>query len=203
MPTVGLQTVALKPTSQTRKGQSFLIVACFLVKTRSECERTTPRNAGMYLEGRVDECVAGACGGGAVPHDHGVEHLLDARARVAGEDGGHGEGEGGVDDMELAARLLPSGALAGGRTRLGVEEGALRHAEKTQASHVPAPASPPAHGQSVVLDPRPADRSQASPKVLVQIFVTGSRILGKAFFEAGRQAVKSAFSRLLSPSPPC
>ncbi|KAF8161046.1 Pam16-domain-containing protein [Crassisporium funariophilum] len=32
----------------------------------------------------------------------------------------------------------------------------------------------------------------ASPKVLVQIFITGSRILGKAFFEAGRQAVKNA-----------
>lgn len=32
---------------------------------------------------------------------------------------------------------------------------------------------------------------QASPKVLVQILVTGTRILGKAFFEAGRQAVKS------------
>ncbi|KAG6842119.1 hypothetical protein C0991_002773, partial [Blastosporella zonata] len=32
----------------------------------------------------------------------------------------------------------------------------------------------------------------SSPKVLVQIFITGSRILGKAFFEAGRQAVKNA-----------
>ncbi|KAF8200867.1 Pam16-domain-containing protein, partial [Pholiota molesta] len=31
-------------------------------------------------------------------------------------------------------------------------------------------------------------------KVLVQIFVTGTRILGKAFFEAGRQAVKNAKS---------
>ncbi|KAG5642439.1 hypothetical protein DXG03_002785 [Asterophora parasitica] len=34
----------------------------------------------------------------------------------------------------------------------------------------------------------------SSPKVLVQILVTGSRILGKAFFEAGRQAVKNAKS---------
>ncbi|GLB37134.1 putative pam16 [Lyophyllum shimeji] len=32
----------------------------------------------------------------------------------------------------------------------------------------------------------------ASPKVLVQILVTGTRILGKAFYEAGRQAVKNA-----------
>ncbi|KAG6816972.1 hypothetical protein H0H87_001287 [Tephrocybe sp. NHM501043] len=32
----------------------------------------------------------------------------------------------------------------------------------------------------------------SSPKVLVQIFITGSRILGKAFLEAGRQAVKNA-----------
>lgn len=32
----------------------------------------------------------------------------------------------------------------------------------------------------------------ASPKILVQILITGTRILGKAFFEAGRQAVKNA-----------
>ncbi|KAF5385753.1 hypothetical protein D9615_002482 [Tricholomella constricta] len=32
----------------------------------------------------------------------------------------------------------------------------------------------------------------SSPKVLIQILITGSRILGKAFFEAGRQAVKNA-----------
>ncbi|KAJ3571762.1 hypothetical protein NP233_g3535 [Leucocoprinus birnbaumii] len=32
----------------------------------------------------------------------------------------------------------------------------------------------------------------SSPKAIVQIFLTGSRILGKAFFEAGRQAVKNA-----------
>ncbi|KAG5650674.1 hypothetical protein H0H81_011409 [Sphagnurus paluster] len=32
----------------------------------------------------------------------------------------------------------------------------------------------------------------SSPKVLVQILVTGTQILGKAFLEAGRQAVKNA-----------
>ncbi|KAF9452341.1 protein transporter [Macrolepiota fuliginosa MF-IS2] len=32
----------------------------------------------------------------------------------------------------------------------------------------------------------------SSPRAIVQIFVTGSRILGKAFYEAGRQAVKNA-----------
>ncbi|KIY43999.1 hypothetical protein FISHEDRAFT_52234, partial [Fistulina hepatica ATCC 64428] len=32
----------------------------------------------------------------------------------------------------------------------------------------------------------------ASPKVLVQILVSGTKILGKAFYEAGRQAVKNA-----------
>jgi len=32
----------------------------------------------------------------------------------------------------------------------------------------------------------------ASPKILVQILITGTRILGKAVFEAGRQAVKNA-----------
>ncbi|KAF5322752.1 hypothetical protein D9619_001826 [Psilocybe cf. subviscida] len=32
----------------------------------------------------------------------------------------------------------------------------------------------------------------SSPKAIVQIFLTGSRILGKAFLEAGRQAVKNA-----------
>ncbi|KXN90652.1 Mitochondrial import inner membrane translocase subunit tim-16, partial [Leucoagaricus sp. SymC.cos] len=32
----------------------------------------------------------------------------------------------------------------------------------------------------------------SSPKAIVQIFITGSRILGKAFYEAGRQAVKNA-----------
>ncbi|KAF8647129.1 hypothetical protein AX16_006960 [Volvariella volvacea WC 439] len=32
----------------------------------------------------------------------------------------------------------------------------------------------------------------ASPKVLIQIAITGTRILGKAFLEAGRQAVKNA-----------
>ncbi|KAF9531586.1 Pam16-domain-containing protein [Crepidotus variabilis] len=34
----------------------------------------------------------------------------------------------------------------------------------------------------------------SSPKVIVQIFLSGSRILGKAFWEAGRQAVKNAKS---------
>lgn len=34
--------------------------------------------------------------------------------------------------------------------------------------------------------------SMSSPRVIVQIFLTGSRILGKAFLEAGRQAVKNA-----------
>ncbi|KAF9049704.1 hypothetical protein BJ165DRAFT_1342501, partial [Panaeolus papilionaceus] len=33
---------------------------------------------------------------------------------------------------------------------------------------------------------------QSSPKAIIQIFVTGSKILGKAFLEAGRQAVKNA-----------
>ncbi|KAF8973322.1 Pam16-domain-containing protein [Flammula alnicola] len=32
----------------------------------------------------------------------------------------------------------------------------------------------------------------SSPKVVVQILLTGTRILGKAFWEAGRQAVKNA-----------
>ncbi|RDB16807.1 Mitochondrial import inner membrane translocase subunit TIM16 [Hypsizygus marmoreus] len=32
----------------------------------------------------------------------------------------------------------------------------------------------------------------SSPKAIVQILITGSKILGKAFFEAGRQAVKNA-----------
>ncbi|KAK1232634.1 mitochondrial import inner membrane translocase subunit TIM16 [Marasmius sp. AFHP31] len=32
----------------------------------------------------------------------------------------------------------------------------------------------------------------ASPRVIVQIVLTGSKILGKAFLEAGRQAVKNA-----------
>ncbi|KAK7472609.1 mitochondrial import inner membrane translocase subunit TIM16 [Stygiomarasmius scandens] len=32
----------------------------------------------------------------------------------------------------------------------------------------------------------------ASPRALVQIFITGSKILGKAFLEAGRQAAKNA-----------
>ncbi|KAJ7594853.1 hypothetical protein C8J56DRAFT_927784 [Mycena floridula] len=32
----------------------------------------------------------------------------------------------------------------------------------------------------------------SSPRILVQILVVGARILGKAFFEAGRQAVKNA-----------
>ncbi|PPQ80046.1 hypothetical protein CVT24_006512 [Panaeolus cyanescens] len=32
----------------------------------------------------------------------------------------------------------------------------------------------------------------SSPKAIIQIFVTGSKILGKAFLEAGRQAVKNA-----------
>ncbi|EIN11628.1 hypothetical protein PUNSTDRAFT_61904 [Punctularia strigosozonata HHB-11173 SS5] len=36
---------------------------------------------------------------------------------------------------------------------------------------------------------------QASPRVLVQIATTGARILGKAFYEAGRQAVKNAKHR--------
>ncbi|KAF9566817.1 protein transporter, partial [Agrocybe pediades] len=33
---------------------------------------------------------------------------------------------------------------------------------------------------------------QSSPKAIVQIFLTGTRILGKAFLEAGRQAAKNA-----------
>ncbi|KDR75930.1 hypothetical protein GALMADRAFT_68995 [Galerina marginata CBS 339.88] len=33
---------------------------------------------------------------------------------------------------------------------------------------------------------------QSSPKAIIQIFITGSRILGKAFWEAGRQAAKNA-----------
>ncbi|KAK2467766.1 hypothetical protein APHAL10511_000061 [Amanita phalloides] len=37
----------------------------------------------------------------------------------------------------------------------------------------------------------------SSPRVLIQILVTGSRILGKAFFEAGKQAVKNAKHRPL------
>ncbi|EDR11805.1 uncharacterized protein LACBIDRAFT_313591 [Laccaria bicolor S238N-H82] len=32
----------------------------------------------------------------------------------------------------------------------------------------------------------------ASPRVIVQIFISGSRAVGKAFLEAGRQAVKNA-----------
>lgn len=32
----------------------------------------------------------------------------------------------------------------------------------------------------------------SSPRTVIQIFLTGSRILGKAFLEAGRQAVKNA-----------
>ncbi|EIM82920.1 uncharacterized protein STEHIDRAFT_133717 [Stereum hirsutum FP-91666 SS1] len=35
----------------------------------------------------------------------------------------------------------------------------------------------------------------SSPKVLIQILITGSRILGKAFYEAGRQAAKNAKHR--------
>ncbi|KAF8744951.1 hypothetical protein AX14_012774 [Amanita brunnescens Koide BX004] len=35
----------------------------------------------------------------------------------------------------------------------------------------------------------------ASPKLLVQILVTGTRIVGKAFYEAGKQAVKNAKHR--------
>ncbi|KAL0575601.1 mitochondrial import inner membrane translocase subunit TIM16 [Marasmius crinis-equi] len=35
----------------------------------------------------------------------------------------------------------------------------------------------------------------ASPRVIVQIVLTGSRILGKAFLEAGRQAVKNVQHR--------
>ncbi|ESK88456.1 mitochondrial import inner membrane translocase subunit tim16 [Moniliophthora roreri MCA 2997] len=35
----------------------------------------------------------------------------------------------------------------------------------------------------------------ASPRVLVQIILTGTKILGKAFLEAGRQAVKNAKHR--------
>ncbi|KAH9485352.1 Mitochondrial import inner membrane translocase subunit tim16 [Psilocybe cubensis] len=34
----------------------------------------------------------------------------------------------------------------------------------------------------------------ASPKAIIQIFITGTRILGKAFWEAGRQAAKNARS---------
>ncbi|KAF8993698.1 hypothetical protein BDQ17DRAFT_1401568 [Cyathus striatus] len=32
----------------------------------------------------------------------------------------------------------------------------------------------------------------SSPKAIINIFITGSKILGKAFYEAGRQAVKNA-----------
>ncbi|KAF9263440.1 protein transporter [Marasmius fiardii PR-910] len=35
----------------------------------------------------------------------------------------------------------------------------------------------------------------ASPRILIQIVLTGSKILGKAFLEAGRQAVKNAKHR--------
>lgn len=50
MPTCGLQTVVSKPTLQTRNGQSSLILAVSRMKFRLECERTTPRRAGMYLQ---------------------------------------------------------------------------------------------------------------------------------------------------------
>ncbi|TEB37557.1 hypothetical protein FA13DRAFT_1621883, partial [Coprinellus micaceus] len=33
---------------------------------------------------------------------------------------------------------------------------------------------------------------QSSPRVIVQIFLSGTRALGRAFYEAGRQATKSA-----------
>lgn len=32
---------------------------------------------------------------------------------------------------------------------------------------------------------------QSAPKIIVQLVVTGAQILGKAFYEAGKQAVKS------------
>ncbi|TFK53675.1 hypothetical protein OE88DRAFT_1269780 [Heliocybe sulcata] len=35
----------------------------------------------------------------------------------------------------------------------------------------------------------------SAPKILINIVLTGSRILGKAFYEAGRQAVKNAKHR--------
>jgi hypothetical protein len=38
--------------------------------------------------------------------------------------------------------------------------------------------------------------SQSSPKAIVQIFITGTRILGKAFWEASKQAVKSTWTSL-------
>ncbi len=34
-------------------------------------------------------------------------------------------------------------------------------------------------------------QTQSSPRAIIQILLTSTRILGKAFFEAGRQAVKS------------
>ncbi|KAK0241879.1 hypothetical protein EDD85DRAFT_763328 [Armillaria nabsnona] len=35
-------------------------------------------------------------------------------------------------------------------------------------------------------------QTQSSPRAIIQILLTSTRILGKAFFEAGRQAVKNA-----------
>ncbi|KAF8906582.1 Pam16-domain-containing protein [Gymnopilus junonius] len=35
---------------------------------------------------------------------------------------------------------------------------------------------------------------RSSPRAIIQIFITGTRILGKAFYEAGRQAAKNATS---------
>lgn len=50
MPTFGHHTVASKLTLQTRNGQSALIVARFSVNDKLECDRTTPRKAGIYLK---------------------------------------------------------------------------------------------------------------------------------------------------------
>jgi len=34
---------------------------------------------------------------------------------------------------------------------------------------------------------------QSAPKIIIQILVTGAQIFGKALFEAGKQAAKSAY----------
>jgi hypothetical protein len=36
--------------------------------------------------------------------------------------------------------------------------------------------------------------NQSAPKIIAQILIIGGRIVGKALYEAGRQAVKSQFS---------
>jgi mitochondrial import inner membrane translocase subunit TIM16 len=60
---------------------------------------------------------------------------------------------------------------------------------------------PPLHGKRLTSPPRTRSSFQSSPRALIQIFIVGSRIIGKAFLEAGRQAVKSkpVSSEHLSP----